>query len=474
METSVLFSLPSGKSLYRDFSAVVKKENLAKRFGEGVVLGFSGGADSVALLLLLLEYKRQETDFPLYALHVHHGIRGTEADSDAAFAASFCKTYGVPVEVVHCDVPSYAAEHGLGTEEAARAVRYDAFRSFLRKRADCRFIATAHHATDQMETVLFRMMRGSGTRGLSGMSPVTDDILRPLISVPKEKIDGFLQENRIPYVTDSTNFSTEYKRNYIRYEILPKFRAITKEPERAVYRMTENLRQDAEFIEKEARRFLDGKDISAVPQKELSALHPALFFRIFARMTATVTPVRPEAVHIRAVYDRLQEGGAFSLSLPDAVFVSDGRTCGCVHPSVSVGEPFRGNIREGTTVCASEGFAFLLSTKQITVNEIADSFGNIYKISIQADLRSAIIDGELFYRSREDGDAYRYGGMNRKVKKLYRDRHVSADRRHRLPLVCDEDGIVWIPGFPVRDGGKGVPSDSLYLAFFVASSFPER
>lgn len=177
---------------------------------------FSGGADSTALLLCLYEL-RETLGIDLRAVHVHHGIRGAEADRDAAFCAAFCEKYGIPFQCVYVDVPAYAKARRLSLETAARILRYRA----LEQAAPEGFIATAHHAGDNAETVLFHLLRGSGMKGLRGILPRSGRLLRPLLSAEKAQILDYLQSRGQDYVEDSTNFTGDSSRNRLRQEMIP-------------------------------------------------------------------------------------------------------------------------------------------------------------------------------------------------------------------------------------------------------------
>ncbi|MBO5486987.1 MAG: tRNA lysidine(34) synthetase TilS [Eubacterium sp.] len=196
----------------------IKKNKLIQK-GDTIVIGVSGGADSVCLLLLLNDIKK-EWDLNLYVVHVHHGIRGKEADRDAAFVQQLAEQLELPFSLVKKDIPSLAKEWGKTEEETGRCVRYEIFQDYVKKMGGGR-IAVAHHRDDQAETVLFQLFRGSGARGMAGMAPKRDNIIRPLLFASRQEILSFLEENGISYCVDSTNESSEYARNVVRNEILP-------------------------------------------------------------------------------------------------------------------------------------------------------------------------------------------------------------------------------------------------------------
>ena len=191
-------------------------ENPACPHGGICTVAFSGGADSTALLLILYELRTQ-LEIDLRAVHVHHGIRGKEADRDAAFCAALCRQHAIPFQQIAVNVPAYAAEKRLSEETAARILRYEA----LEKAAPEGVIATAHHAGDNAETMLFHFIRGSGMKGLRGILPRNGRIIRPLLYAEKSEILAYLAARGQTYEEDSTNASAAYSRNRIRQTLIP-------------------------------------------------------------------------------------------------------------------------------------------------------------------------------------------------------------------------------------------------------------
>lgn len=184
--------------------------------GDHVVVGLSGGADSVCLLFLLNQLK-DRLKISLEALHIHHGLR-KESDEEEIFVTNMCKAWGILLRVEKVDVKALQEEKHIGTEEAARILRYELFESEIRNGAK---VATAHHKNDQAETVLFHLFRGSSLRGLRGIQPIRDQYIRPLLCVTRNEIEKYLSEKEISYVIDQSNFDTVYARNLIRHELLP-------------------------------------------------------------------------------------------------------------------------------------------------------------------------------------------------------------------------------------------------------------
>lgn len=209
----------------------IEKYNMIEA-GSQVIVGISGGADSVCLLFLLKKYQERK-EFSLFAIHVNHGIRGEEAKRDRDYARDFSERLEVPFEDVFCDVPKLAEQEKLSLEEAGRVARY---RAFAEKAEGLRgegtvVLALAHHQNDNAETVLHNLIRGTGAAGLGGIRPVHTaregiSYVRPLLLVSRKEIEAYLREQKISWMTDSTNEETEYTRNKIRHKILPEMEKI--------------------------------------------------------------------------------------------------------------------------------------------------------------------------------------------------------------------------------------------------------
>lgn len=276
------------------------------RPGDGVVVGLSGGPDSV-FLLYALHTLQVRMGFTLRAVHVHHGIRGVEADRDEAFSEKLCAELDIPFQAVHVAAPAYAAQQGLSLEEAARILRYEALEvarqqltqaladspaSATTRRSDspapvadspsrlpdapsikgrpatsapAAWIAVAHHLDDQAETVLHNLVRGAGLRGLAGMENRRNHVIRPLLSIKREDILKWLEQNNIPYVTDSTNADPHYTRNRIRSTVLPELREINPEASAHIAHSAALLREADAYFHALALQYVDAHATLTVP-----------------------------------------------------------------------------------------------------------------------------------------------------------------------------------------------------------------
>ncbi len=233
-------------------SDTVRKYNMLE-LGERVLVALSGGADSVSLLLAL-----KELGYSVFAVHVNHHLRGEESDRDEAFCANLCRRLGVELYVEHVDVRSYCFETGKSVEESARVLRYEA----LGKHSGGCKIATAHNLDDCFETTLFNLVRGCGIGGLTGIPPVRDNIIRPLIGTRRDEILEYLKSRGESYVTDSTNLEDDCSRNIIRLNVIPELERINPSLLKTYKSSLENFRNAENYIDRESEKLLEASEIA--------------------------------------------------------------------------------------------------------------------------------------------------------------------------------------------------------------------
>ncbi len=443
------------EKLYLD---AVKQYNMIGD-GDVVLAAFSGGADSCALLDLLCRFIGADR---LRAIHVNHGIRGAEADADEAFCRSFCTERGIELTVIRADIPSIAKEKGIGIEEAARDFRYRNF-ELAADKYGCSKIAVAHNADDNLETVIFNLARGSGRNGLAGIPPVRDRIIRPLIFADKSDIIEYCAERKIDFATDSTNTDTDYTRNFIRHKIIPQIKRLNPSATHAVTRSCRALREDGAYLDGMANGISED-----MPTKELAALPlPILKRFIINQYKKLNTLVQLESVHITDIASLIGEcpSGTKYISLPGKVRAVIGKTFffekdekvtditvfeewGPVQLKIGVNQ-----LPHGDVIILSNNKKDIITDK------------NIYKLSIHTFVNSDKIVGAVYARQRKSGDTVRFGGMTRCVKKLFQTKKLSQLQRAQMPLICDDSGIIWVPGFPARDGLSENGDRILYIAY---------
>lgn len=390
-----------------------------------VTVALSGGADSMALLNVMLHIADKH-GITVKAAHLNHMIRGDEALRDEEFVKRQCEALGVELFCERADVPKAARELGISTELAARRIRYD----FLERISEGA-VATAHTASDNLETVLFNLTRGTAIDGLCGIPPKRGIFIRPLIYCTRADIEAYCEKNSVPYVTDSTNLSDEYTRNRLRHRVTPFLRELNPSVEDTVLRMCEALSEASDFISLEAERFLtDYVKDGRLNATALATLHPSVAKKVIVLFVKAQAPhITLEGVHIAAVLSAL--GKTCKISLP-------GNFSACISPrEITV----KSNTVQNTgavvvNITESENI-FFKSTKKINsllLNNLLDCDK---------------IVGKSVVRTRQSGDSIRLKGRGctKTLNRLFSEEHIPAEKRDSIPVIADEKGIIWVYGF---------------------------
>ena len=433
-----------------------------------MLLALSGGADSSALLYMLDGYCKKN-GARLYLAHINHMIRGKDAERDRDFCKALAEKHRLPFFLLEADVPALAKEHKRGLEEEARITRYSFFEKVMREN-NIPLLATAHNATDNAETVIFNLTRGSGLHGLCGIPPVRDfsggKIIRPLLKMSKDEILSYCRENGIDYVTDETNSDVAYSRNRIRNNILPELTAINENAIANISRACELTRLDDSFIEKTAKAFLNGLENKlAIPLDEFTLLDEAIASRVAAITLSNFFEV--SAAHISAFITLAKNAVPHS----EAVFPAQTRAIIEKSSVILTQDP----PRQFTDYCQKlfEGENHIFETDTVIVicdteNEenFCNSLKNVYKKSIKTFISSDTINNGLFVRPKKEGDTILCGGMHKKLKKLFGEKKLSLTERAVLPIFCDSDGIVFVPEIALRDGEKQKQNKKSVILFY--------
>lgn len=422
-----------------------------------VYAGVSGGADSVCLLFILQRlFSRMPEDRrpSLTAVHVHHGIRGAEADRDAEFTRRLCAGLGVAFVMKRVDAPAFAREKKLSLEEAARQLRYAA----LREAADGNPIAVAHTASDQAETLLFRLARGTGVRGLAGMSPKTGDICRPLLCLTRQDTEAFLLAEGQPFVTDSTNFGRDNARSILRADVLPGLTEVNSQAVRHIARTAEELAQAEELIRALSRDLLEkaGRDAKSGILLDIRTLKAAP--KIVGRRAVLSALIKSagherdiQAVHVQAVCDLMNEETGARVCLPYGVQVR--REYDCLH--FFRGEPAERKARFAPQALGGKDREELENggkvikffgpwrAEFVLVPKFARDEDNEFTKFFDYDK----MKHELLLRNVAENDFMQTGRQSRAaLVKVFRDRKISQEQRGEVPLVAAGSEVYWAVG----------------------------
>lgn len=402
--------------------------------GETLVCGLSGGADSVAMLISL-----KELGFSVTAVHVNHGLRGAESDGDEEFCRKLCAEMDIPLTVFHADVTGFAKEKSLGTEEAARILRYGFFEQAAGNSAK---ICTAHTLSDSAETVLFNLCRGTGVKGLCGIPPVRGNIIRPLIRCTREDVEDYLAEKGRSFVTDSTNLTDDYSRNKIRHGVIPVLREINGGFYSAVSSLTSACEEYEDFAEMSLKRAI----AENVP---LSDMHPLLRKKYIAsRLEERNIPVN--ARRLTELSELVTKGGRIQLSGDIFAVCRGGR--------FEIREELSADIPEMRFPLKIGENEFLQGKKVIvkcSTDEIFKKNANVQSKLTKFALDCDKIQGEAFLRTRKNCGGIKLvgSGHTRSVKKLFNEYRppLSAYERSRAVCIEDDNGLIWVERLGAAD-----------------------
>ena len=398
--------------------------------GDRVLIALSGGADSVAMTGILLTLS-EEMGFSVCAAHLNHCLRGGESDYDELFVKNFCSVHGIELKVERADVAAIAAASKRGIEECARSVRYE----FLFRAADemgANRVATAHTLSDNAETLIFNIVRGSGLKGLCGIPETRGRLIRPLLKLTRAETEEYDRECGLPYVTDSTHSDVEYTRNYIRREVIPRLSELNPSFLAAVERLTGAIKEDNAFIEREADRLLA---VAGEKNCDLSLLReadPAVAKRALSRIYSDFTGRRLDAKNLNAFLafasadggGRLQLPGAFAVKLGGRLSLSD---------SAERKQPKRFYSAAGKENALPDG-------RMVTIS-LEKGGSAVDKFAVDA----SRIAGGLRLRLRVPTDEIRLPKRPTKsLKKLFSEMKIPIEERDRAVVLCDDRGIVWV------------------------------
>ena len=412
--------------------------------GDRIVVGLSGGADSVCLLFLL-QTLAPSMGFSLEAVHINHQLR-KEADEEEDFVKKLCESQGIPCEAVKVNAGAYAEAEGIGLEEAARWLRYQVFEGY----PDAK-IALAHHEDDQAETVLFHLCRGSGIRGIGGMRPVRDRFIRPLLCVNKEEILSFMEEKGLKYITDESNFDDSFSRNKIRLSLLPLAEEICEGSKENIARSAELFREAEEyltFMVDQTYKDLVKEDETGyfIKKEELQALHPylssALIYEVLAKACGRKKDLTRS--HVEEVLSLLESQSGRSISLKYGLKAETDQQ------GIRIG---KGQLIKGLLPVKPESDAEIFledETGRISIEYKVFPYEKSMNIPNKPYTKWFDYDKIKtcpVVRYRKTGDYFYCGEKEKKkLQDFFVNEKISRFERDEIPLIADGDHILWIVG----------------------------
>lgn len=417
--------------------AAIEKYNMIST-GDRVVVALSGGADSVSLLDALCSLK-EKYNLTIYAAHLNHNLRGEEAERDENFCKILCKNYEVELFIKSIDIHTLANEQKISEELCGRNERYKFFDE-LSVRLNAK-IATAHSASDNAETLIYNIARGSSVRGLSAIPPKRGRIIRPLIEVSRAQIEEYCKQKGLAFVTDSTNLTDDYTRNRIRHSVMGTLRDINPQLEQSVSQLSESAREVTDYLNKQAQAALDKcKTQFGFSCKMLLQLDTAVLKHSLVLLCERTAKLTPEHRHIELMIKILNNGGAVNLS---SKFIAVSKQGIFRIISVNDNEEFK-------PVSVSENFSINYNGKIYSITKQNSNKENKNSVSIDS------IDKGAVFRTRKEGDKFTYPQrkVTKPLRKVLNEMKIPSEQRDNLLVLAIDNTILWCENIGVSEDGK--------------------
>jgi tRNA(Ile)-lysidine synthase len=448
--------------------AFIKENNLVSR-RERLVVAVSGGPDSVCLLHILAEL-RKELAIDLHIAHLNHQLRGKDSAADARYVVGLAKRLGIPATIASRDVKSYQKQHRLSLEEAAREVRYS-FLADIAAEVGVAKVAVGHTADDHIETMLMHLIRGSGIKGLRGLAPVSKlnvsggslTVIRPLLNLSREETVAYCTAHKLKPRLDASNLSPEPLRNKIRLQLLPLLRKYNPQINQALLRLAHTAADDLDFIEKEAHRLKDSvlkteKNSVIIKKKDFSALPTAMQRQILRYSIASLLGSLKdiEADHIEVIIEALEKPAGKVIGLPfginftieyDRYILAPASLSLCPFPNLAGETALK---IPGKTLFS--GWTIDAAIEKKSVGK--DWGGEANDFSASFDFTK--VGQKLTIRRRLNGDRFQPLGMTqpKKLNVFMIDARIPQAWRRNIPLVCAGDNIIWVIGYRIDERYK--------------------
>ena len=420
-----------------------------------ILVGLSGGADSSALLLVLKNLS-QRLGITLVAAHLNHGIRGEEALRDEEFSSKLCEELGVEFISKKVCVPSYAKEHKLSEEMAARVKRYEFFFE-TSTQYNCSKIAVAHNSNDNAETILLNLIRGSGSKGIEGISPVNNTIIRPLIRMSRFTIEEYLTKNGKTFVTDSTNLEDIYARNIIRNNVIDSMQKINTAALDNIIRCSEIIAKESEYIDsviKNLNMFTVDSESVKINRSIFESLHPALARRsVFEALRLLCNNViNVSSKQVELLCSNIKTGNRFSFGNGAYAYISAYDVVFHSKLNDELAYEYKVNVPGSVTV-KETGITYKF--------EFTDHRTDLpYTICVSVNGTE-----DFVLRTKKAGDCFVPYGMtgNKKIKSFFIDEKIPMQERCNYPLLSDGKEILAVVPLRINDKFKVTNSSKKIL-----------
>ncbi len=433
-------------------------ENSMLESGDGVVVGVSGGADSICLLLALHELKERLEIGRLVVVHVNHMIRGTEADEDEVFVEELCKKNNIEFVTFHKDIPVYASANKLTIEEAGRMFRYECFEKTLEEYS-CNKIAVAHNKNDLAETVIFNIIRGTGLKGISGIMPVRGNVIRPILGMTRGNIEEYLAKREQSFRVDSTNSELDYTRNKIRHLIIPAMEDINSGAIKHICQMADEAKKSYSFIHEQALGEYDadieedgfGKSIT-LDVHQLYMVSPVLQEHVVHEAIGYVAGEKKNITrnHIMSVVALIYQDTGRLVELPYNIKARKSYDKLIISNKISQETDFNISINSsGSYIIPGWGCV------DVSIQDKVDDIEVSKKIYTKMADYDKIKDG-LCIRTPADGDYIVIDSMGKtkKLSRVFIDNKIDRKMRNNWPILANDKEVLWVFGLRYSESCK--------------------
>lgn len=437
--------------IFEKVLSTINKHELIQK-GDKIVVGLSGGPDSVCLLHILSRLK-EELDLEIYAAHLNHQIRGIEAQKDAFYISKLCEEMGITFFIKSINVPEYCEKNGVSIEEGARKLRYEMFYE-IKNNTRANKIAIGHNLNDQAETILMRMMRGTGLQGLKGIEYIRDGvIIRPILDIERNDIEEYCKQNKLNPRIDKTNLESIYTRNKIRLELIPYMKDnFNSNIIESIVRMGNSLRSDNDYIESEALiKFNEVSKINSdsveLNLKPYVNLHNSMKVRILRNAIKHILGDTNfiDQRHIDDIIELEDESKIDKvINLPRGIYVYRKKNSIILTNKEIVIEEieFCYNIPSNGFIKVKE-IGTVIETQVVSIDKYKRSKSD--KSCKWFDFNK--IKGGIVVRNRRSGDKIKLSGGSKKIKDLFIDIKIPKEDRCKVPVIADDQGILSVGNF---------------------------